>query len=166
MITLLFSSRTYDDVMTISALVGMGTVGVGAYVRLSPRVKERRAKQQARDDAILGRPAVLDSITGEEIAPELPALGVRLARMETDVRAITHEIHPNGGTSIKDSVGRIEQRLTDGDERFERIEEHMRQRDEADAGTKRESEQIWAAINHLRKIPPPPPAAVVVSQTN
>ena len=56
----------------------------------------------------------LDDYFGEEARPGFegrPGLQERLKFMEDEIACISFEMRPNHGTSIKDAVGRIEDRL-------------------------------------------------------
>ena len=56
----------------------------------------------------------LDDYFGEEERPGFegrPGMQERLKFMEEEIACISFEMRPNHGTSIKDAVGRIEQRL-------------------------------------------------------
>lgn len=56
----------------------------------------------------------LDDYFGEEERPGFegrPGLQERLKFMEEEIACISFEMRPNHGTSIKDAVSRIEQRL-------------------------------------------------------
>lgn len=57
----------------------------------------------------------LDDYFGEEARPGFPGrpgMQERLRKIEEDVEHISYEMKPNSGTSIKDAINRIEQRLT------------------------------------------------------
>jgi hypothetical protein len=82
------------------AQIGTGLVAVAAAVgalallwkyglRAWRGWRSARMKVAAVTDAILGREAVFDSITGKEIAPPLPGMGVRMAHQEQQMEAIT-----------------------------------------------------------------------------
>jgi hypothetical protein len=56
----------------------------------------------------------LDDYFGEEPRPGFdgrPGMQERLRFMEEEIACISFEMRPNHGTSIKDAVGRIEERL-------------------------------------------------------
>jgi len=57
----------------------------------------------------------LDDYFGEEARPGFagrPGMQERLRKIEEDVDHISYEMKPNSGSSIKDAINRIEQRLT------------------------------------------------------
>lgn len=130
-----------DDAEAISAVVGAVLAAGGIarwFVRNKlPKVQEKRAIQKATDEVIRGRAAIEPNrITGEEGRDAIPPLGERLAGMAQLIQEIHHELHPNGGSSMKDSLTRVEarvetidarvetvdRRLENGDRRFDRIE--------------------------------------------
>lgn len=53
-----------------------------------PRIRATKADFTAAKDAIVGRPAIRDSITGREIEPALPGVGVRLAGLELAIQKL------------------------------------------------------------------------------
>lgn len=67
-------------------VVGAAIAALGflaAFIRwVVPRIRRFAHDLKATRDAILGRDAVKDSITGKEIAPYLPSMGQRLATVE------------------------------------------------------------------------------------
>jgi hypothetical protein len=61
---------------------------------------------------------LLDDLRGEPARPGVPARpGImdRLAAVESDMARVRAEVTPNGGGSMKDSVGRIEASLREHD---------------------------------------------------
>lgn len=70
--------------ITICTLLGL----IFAWLRwLRPRYRNARNKAVAISDALIGREAITDTITGRELAPALPGIG---QRMETVERAVAH----------------------------------------------------------------------------
>lgn len=57
-----------------------------------PKVAKARQEATAMRDAILGREPVIDSITGRELAPALPGIGVRQARTEDQMALLTEAV--------------------------------------------------------------------------
>lgn len=109
-----------------------------------------------------GRDAVMLPENGVVIQPALPGVLERLDTVEGNqaqmlgqvceimrkVEEIEHEVKPNNGSSIKDSVGRIEERLSAGDERFDRLEASITTSAEAQRA-------MWPAIEAVAKGIPP-----------
>ena len=57
---------------------------------------------------------VLDDYFGEEERPGFegrPGMQERLGYMESEIACISYEMRPNSGSSIKDAINRIEERL-------------------------------------------------------
>lgn len=63
----------------LAALAGV-IVGWIKWVR--PKVRKAHEESVAIRDAILGRDAIRDSITGKEMVPALPGIGMRMATVE------------------------------------------------------------------------------------
>jgi hypothetical protein len=86
--------------MTIAATItAIGVIGVGLY-KVTKLVKRFIH--------------FLDDYFGEEPRPGFdgrPGMQERLRFMEQEIACISFEMRPNHGTSIKDAVGRIEERL-------------------------------------------------------
>lgn len=73
----------------ITALLGV-FVGWVRWVR--PKIRNGRREVVAVRDAILGRDAIHDSITGKEIEPALPGMGVRMAHQEQQMQILTEAV--------------------------------------------------------------------------
>ncbi len=86
--------------MTIAATItAIGVIGVGLYK--ATKLVKRFIH-------------FLDDYFGEEPRPGFdgrPGMQERLRFMEEEIACISFEMRPNHGTSIKDAVGRIEERL-------------------------------------------------------
>jgi len=91
---------TNDFLMMLAATItAIGVIGVGLHkaVKLVKRFIH-----------------FLDDYFGEEARPGFegrPGMQERLRFMEEEIACISFEMRPNHGTSIKDAVGRIEDRL-------------------------------------------------------
>jgi len=104
------------------------------YVRRGWRAwRAARTKATAVMDAILGRDAILDSITGEEIAPALPGMGVRLAQQEQQMELITAAV--TSLASQKDA-------LNDHERRIKALEDAALER----VAAKTEATAAWRAV--------------------
>ena len=85
--------------MLAATVTAIGVIGVGVYK--ASRLTKRFIH-------------FLDDYFGEEERPGFegrPGLQERLRFMEEEIACISFEMRPNHGTSIKDAVARIEQRL-------------------------------------------------------
>lgn len=114
---------------------------------------------------VLDRIADIEQVQGAFVM-HLGRMQMSMAKAERDtehligkVHEIEHEVKPNGGASIKDSVCRIEnhltsidERLQEGDDRFGRIETTI----DAALTSRAESETaMWQAIEAVAKASPP-----------
>jgi hypothetical protein len=98
-----------DGFETISAAVTAIVTGGGVarwVVRKElPRRRQRRAEQVAINEVLLGRPAIpANTITGAPAQPAVPSIGQQVAAMRERVEDIHHEVHPNGGGSMRDDI--------------------------------------------------------------
>jgi hypothetical protein len=79
--------RTNAIIGVVTGLLALAGLAAG-YVKVArPRWLRLRSRAVGALDALVGRDAVHDSITGREIAPALPGIGTR---METVERAVAH----------------------------------------------------------------------------
>lgn len=101
-----------------------------------------RAKVTAVGDAILGREAVVDTITGKEIVPPLPGIGVRMAHQEQQMEAITAAVT---------RLASQHEALKDHESRISRLEDAAVERVVAKA----ESAAAWGAVEAIAKAQPP-----------
>lgn len=83
-------TRFSDTVEVTVAVTGLITALGGAWLRWGlPRWQAFRAKTTAALDSLVGRPAVVDSITGVERVPALPGIGVRMDHAERQMELLT-----------------------------------------------------------------------------
>jgi hypothetical protein len=92
-------------------------VGVGAALGVvlaclrwvRPRFRRTVQEATAMRDSILGRDAVVDSITGAELAPALPGVGVRLAETEKHLGVLAEAVATIAESHVRleDHEGRI-----------------------------------------------------------
>lgn len=88
--------------LAISAVTLLGVLA--GYMRwVRPRLRRAVRQVIAVRDSILGREAIGDSITGREIEPALPGVGVRLAAQERQMEQLTEAV-----TRIAASQARLE----------------------------------------------------------
>jgi multidrug efflux pump subunit AcrA (membrane-fusion protein) len=124
-------------------LTALGIVAiVGGWLRwVRPRWQRARRKVAGVFDAILGRDAIVDSITGKEIEPELPGIGVRMAHQESQMEKLTDAV-----AILADS----HQRISSLEQRVTVLEDARTERAIAQA----ESAQAWRAIAALHESEP------------
>jgi hypothetical protein len=123
-------------------------VGIGGAVAvlatwlawLRPRYKKSKADAAAIRDAILGRDAVKDSITGKELAPPLPGIGQRMATQETQMAEITTAVAQIAATHLQ--LARMDQAIDEHEERIKALEDAAVER----VVTKAESAAAWRAM--------------------
>ncbi|GAA4123212.1 hypothetical protein GCM10022215_29640 [Nocardioides fonticola] len=109
--------------LATGALISM----VGVWIRWGlPRVKARWERDRDWSVLVDGRPAIpANPRTGTPEQPAVPPIAVLVAQVAAQIREIHHELHPNGGSSMKDAQQRIETvvqamalRLEQGDAAF------------------------------------------------
>ena len=113
--------------------VALAGVVLGWLRWVRPKIHRGRKEVVAVRDAILGREAITDSVTGKEIAPALPGMGVRMAHQESQMALLTDAV-----AKIADSHGRLESL----EDRVKALEEASVER----IVTRAESAQAWRAI--------------------
>lgn len=107
-----------------------------------------RAKSVAITDSILGREAVVDSITGKEIAPALPGMGVRMARWEQQLEALTSVVTQLAKQN--EMFVEHDHRITAAERRLDAVEAASVERVVAKA----ESAAAWRAVEAVAKADP------------
>ena len=127
--------------VSVAALIGVAVTWL-RWVR--PRIRRFFRQTTAVRDAILGREPIVDSITGKEIEPALPGLGVRMATTEQNVQAIAEGLAKIAEAQVnqqhlEERVDRLEQ---DHDRRLKALEDARLERVVARA----ESANAWRAI--------------------
>lgn len=129
-------------VALVSALAGWWRWG-------RPRLEKAKQEATAMRDAILGREPVVDTITGRELAPALPGIGVRMATTEEQMALLTDAV-----AKIADSHVRLAHIET-------RVDELAVDVAELKAGTlerviaRAESASAWSAVEAAVKAQPP-----------
>lgn len=99
-------------------------------------------------DALVGRDAVVDSITGRELAPALPGIGQRMANVETAIVAIAQQQQEIADLKVTSAIHDREiARLGDGQARLEAA---MVER----IVTKAESAAAWRAMEAAAQAEP------------
>lgn len=120
----------------VALAIGICTLGgllVGYLRVIRPRLRKAAARIGAALDTIAGRGPVMDSITGKQLAPELPSIGKRMDAMEGSVSRLVEVI---------EGQHKQDERLDDHETRLKRLEEQTVER----VATKVESTQAWRAI--------------------
>lgn len=79
-----------DTTDTILGIGGVATLLVGLWFKwLGPKWQAKSQKWNQAIDSLVGRDAIIDSITGEERVPALPGMGVRQAKTEQQLELLT-----------------------------------------------------------------------------
>jgi hypothetical protein len=126
----------------LATVIAILTATFGFFRWVRPRVKQAASDIQAGRDALIGRDAIYDSITGKELVPALPGIGVRMSTNEAQ---------------LSDLVGAVS-KLADNDHRLTEVEERVKR---LEAGvvervvTKAESLQAWRAVEAVANGTPP-----------
>lgn len=133
--------RAQEWAVILGGLVTVVAALVGWWRVVRPRIRRTRGEIVAIRDSILGREAIIDTITGVERAPALPGIGVRMAANEENLSRLT------------DAVAKIAEshvRLENHEQRIKALEDASVERVVARA----ESAQAWRAIDTAIKATP------------
>jgi hypothetical protein len=132
-------------ILAVAAVVGL-VLSVRRWA--SPRWRNVKGDGVAMRDAVIGRPAVVDTITGKELAPALPGIGVRMAHQEQQMELLAVTV-----TKLVDQQTHqraLEQRVNLHDDRIRALEEAAVER----VVGKAESAQAWSAMEAAIKATP------------
>ena len=141
---------TPEQIALAATVVALITGLAGWWRWVHPRINRVKKDGAAMRDAVLGREKVVDSITGRELAPALPGIGVRMAHQEDQMRLLTDAV-----SKIADSHRRLEHVEMRVDEIAEDVAVLK-------AGTmerimaRAESAQAWSAVEAIAKTDDPP----------
>lgn len=82
-----------QDYLTLILAFGALCSGVAGWLKwVRPRYRRGKSEVTAIRDSILGRDAVRDTITGRELSPALPGVGVRLAATEQHLGTLAQAV--------------------------------------------------------------------------
>jgi hypothetical protein len=124
-------------------LTGLALATLFGWIKVvRPRIRRVVHKFTAASDSILGREAVVDSITGVERSPALPGIGVRMADVEN---------HVAGMASALQSIAASHVVLEDHEHRLVRLEEAAVER----VVSRAESAAAWGAMQAASESTPP-----------
>jgi hypothetical protein len=123
---------------------------IGGWLRWGrPRVTKAKQEATAMRDAILGREPMVDSITGKELAPALPGIGVRMAHQEDQMRLLTDAVSKIADSHVR--LENVERRVDQHDDEIKDLRSAQMERVMARA----ESAQAWSAVEAVAKAQPP-----------
>lgn len=122
---------------------------------LRPRYRKAQHDGVAIRDAILGRDAVVDSITGKELAPALPGIGQRMAHQEQQMTTMTNAVAQLAETHAQ--LIEVNRSLVDHESRLQKLEAAAVER----VVTRAESAAAWRAMEAAHKAQPEVDADVI-----
>lgn len=101
----MYDAPSLTDASELIALA-LGVVALAGVIAgwlkwVRPRLQSARQDAIAMRDSIIGRDAVVDTITREEIAPAVPGIGVRMANQEEFTKAQAHQMELLTGAVAK-----------------------------------------------------------------
>lgn len=136
-----FTGAALGLIALLSAIAGWAKL-------IRPKWRGFKGDVTAGRDALLGRDAIIDSITGKELAPALPGIGQRMAAQEqstellvvTVTKLVAHQEHAE----------KLEKRVDNHDDRLKALEEAAVERVVAKA----ESTAAWRAMEAATKATP------------
>lgn len=151
-VSLAQTSTSVSIALGVIALVG-ALVG---YLRwLRPKYRRGKGELVKAKDSIIGRPAIVDSITGRVLAPELPGIGQRIESVERN-QVETRDALRHIATLLESQQAQ-DHRLNEHESRLSRLEEAVVER----VATKVESMAAWQAVAKVAEsIPPADPASL------
>lgn len=114
-----------------------------------PKVAKARQEATAMRDAILGREPVVDSITGRELAPALPGIGVRQARTEDQMALLTEAVAKIADSHVR--LAHIETRVDGIEADVKDLKTGAMERIMARV----EAAQAWSAVEAVANSAPP-----------
>lgn len=116
------SAAGVDAATTIMLSLTAVVAAVAGWVRWArPRLSRAHRDLTGVRDVLLGREAVLDSITGEMISPPVEGIGQRMASTERQIEQIARTM-----TTLARTTGhldRVDKRLADHEARIAALEE-------------------------------------------
>lgn len=110
---------------TLAAVATVAGVVFAFWKWVRPRWRSLKSDFRAGRDALVGREAVVDSITGKELAPALPGMGVRMDTNERQLATLTEAVVALANTTTR--LDDIERRVGVNERRLDRLEAPLRQ---------------------------------------
>ena len=141
-------SDAQDWVTFLLALATLLGVLIGWLHLVHPRILRGRSEVTAIRDSILGRDAIVDSITGREIEPALPGVGVRLAATEEHLGVLAESVASL--VLMHERIDRVEMHDKVQDGRIDKLEEASVER----IVSRAESAAGWRAMEEAIKAEP------------
>lgn len=114
---------------------------LAAFIRWArPKWRRMTSRWTAAGDALLGREAIHEPITGRELAPALPGIGQRMATVEDAVKTLTETV--SRLDAINERLDRHEAQIGTNTENIAAIMTAAAER----IVTKAEAAEMWRAI--------------------
>jgi hypothetical protein len=133
-----------DNTQAVVAITGSGIAILAAlagWLRwVRPKLKKTAGEVVAIRDSILGRDPIVDTITGREIEPALPGIGVRMASNEKQLGVLANAVA---------QIAHSHAQLENHEDRISRLEAGAVER----VVTKAESAAAWRAMEAIAHDP-------------
>jgi hypothetical protein len=114
---------------------------------IRPRARRAASRVGAALDTIAGREAIVDNITGRELAPALPSIGERMDTMERTVSLLAQQ---QAHQVVQDNeIAEIKVALGNHGDRIQQLEDGTIER----IAAKAESVAAWRAVEAVAKQP-------------
>lgn len=133
----------------LATFIGLAGAIFGFFRWVLPRYRAVRSDIRAGRDALVGREAVVDSITGKVLAPALPGIGVRMETNEQQLSVLTEAV-----ATLASSTARLDdhdKRIEAQDLRIAALETGYGER----VVTRLESTAAWRAVEAVANSTPP-----------
>ncbi|TQK73356.1 hypothetical protein [Nocardioides sp. SLBN-35] len=137
--------RSNDVVALAIGILTLLGLFAGYMKVVRPRIHKARATLASASDALLGRDAIVDSITGEELSPALPGVGARMAHQEQQMELLTVTVTKLVDQQVHQQ--KLERRVDGLEHRVKGLEDQTIER----VAGKAESISAWRAVEAVAK---------------
>lgn len=137
--------RTNEIVALALGILALLGAFAGYLKVIRPRIRKARVTLASASDALLGREAIYDSITGAEIAPALPGVGARMAHQEQQMELLTVTVTKLVDQQVHQQ--KLERRVDGLESRVKGLEDQTIER----VAGKAESISAWRAVEAVAK---------------
>jgi len=129
-----------DRLAAIYTACGLLALWVGWIKLARPKLRRARNRVSGAIDALMGREAISDPVSGKELAPALPGIGQRMATVEDTLAKLTEVVSEQA--KLNGRVDRIEDQVGRNTENLAVIMAATAER----IVTKAEAAEMWRAI--------------------
>lgn len=143
-------NRTVSLILLTAAVIGALGIIWKVVVRGRSTWRSAHAVFTKIVDTLVGREAVVDTITGEEKLPALPGIGVRMAHQEQQMELLAITVTKLVDQQVHQT--QLAQRVDEHDDRLRVLEAAQVER----VITRAESAQAWQAMEAAINSTPPP----------